>query len=88
MFEFGNLARLTIDPTGRWITTYASCGEFTRQNWDEVWNMKFIDIGWSMNTMVAGNAQEMAQFAFSIADYILSNSLWDASRSEWTINIE
>ncbi|KAF2133173.1 hypothetical protein P153DRAFT_412782 [Dothidotthia symphoricarpi CBS 119687] len=85
VFEFDNLARMRVDQSGKWTITYGSYGEYVRRDWDQLWNGQFVDVGMSMRTMVASNDRDKAHFAFSVADYILANSLWDASSFNWTI---
>jgi hypothetical protein len=87
--EFDNLVRYTIATDGSWDITYMSYRDYFRYNWNDVWAGNTADFGFGKLNMKATPGNDPLSvwelLPFQLADNIMTNRLWDAGVSEWTI---
>jgi hypothetical protein len=90
--EFDNLARFSIKEDGSWEVTYTSYRDYFRYDWEGVWaGQTVLRKPWSNLNMQATPTSDpfnaFKLFPSQLADSILSEPLWDATRYEWTIAV-
>ncbi|KAH3917611.1 hypothetical protein HBH56_042650 [Parastagonospora nodorum] len=88
-FEFDNLVHFTVAQDGSWDITYMSYRDYFRRNWAYVWAGQTVDLGFGFCNMKATPLSDPVDcwnlLPFQLADNIMTNCLWDAVRSDFTI---
>jgi len=89
--EFDNLVRFTIEEGGIWKVTYASYRDYFRYDWEGVWAGQTVDRGFAALNIKAtpGNNPDdcMTLLPAQLADIILDEPMWDATKWDWTITV-
>jgi hypothetical protein len=87
--EFDNLVRFDVAGDDSWSVTYMSYRDYFRCNWDDVWAGRTIDVGFGALNMKATPGNDPAGcwnlLPFQLAENIVTNGLFDAQTSQWTV---